>query len=240
MNTPLEEICDSANSELDDKADVDHDHSYDYSAINHDHDDDYAAINHDHDDDYAAINHDHALDYAAANHDHDDDYAIINHDHALDYAAYSHDHDLNYADIDHDHGYDYAAASHNHMVADILDFPEILTQLYVVAGSYGTESDLVPAEKIIFRHKFCEEVNFATDFAGSNMWAEVAADAETIFSITKNGSEIGTVTFAASGTVATFEMDYSETFEVGDILRVVSPVQDTTLAGIGWTFKGFR
>jgi hypothetical protein len=122
----------------------------------------------------------------------------------------------------------------------IAAIPAAPTQIYVVAGSYGTEDDLVPAEKVVFRHKFTDAVEFPAGLTGSNCWAEVAADAEAVFSITKNGSEVGTATFAAAGSSATLAMASATAFSAGDILRIVSPAQDTTLAGLAWSLRAVR
>lgn len=122
----------------------------------------------------------------------------------------------------------------------IAAIPAAPAQIYVVAGSYGTEDDLVPGEKVIFRHKFTDAVEFPAGLTNSNCWAEVAADAEAVFSITKNGSEVGTATFAAEGSAATLAMASATAFAAGDILRVVSPAQDAALAGTSWALRAVR
>jgi hypothetical protein len=266
MNAPLTEICDAINAALALKSDTTHDHDTDYADLDHTHEYTYSDINHDHDSDYSALGHTHEG-YAISTHNHDLDYAPLSHSHTVsditdfpevgtgDVIGPATNTDnyipqwngansktlkdgLSITTTIGEEGVDTAIPTEQAVREAIV--ASSTTQLYVLAGSYGTEDDLVPAEKIIFRHKFCEEVDFLIDFSGSNMWAEVAATAETVFSITKAGVEIGTATFAASGTSATFNMDYAETFNADDILRIVSPVQDATLAGIGWALKGTR
>lgn len=64
------------------------------------------------------------------------------------------------------------------------------------------------------------------------------ATSESIFTITKNGLSVGTITFSAAATSATFSGS-AGSFAIGDVLRIVSPViQDSTLADIGITLKG--
>ena len=94
--------------------------------------------------------------------------------------------------------------------------------------------------EVIFRMPFVRDVDFAAAFASSQAKAGIAATAEAIFSLEKNGSQIGTMTFAISGTTATFA-GAGGSLTAGDILTVVAPAsQDATLAAIGFTLKGKR
>lgn len=63
--------------------------------------------------------------------------------------------------------------------------------------------------------------------------ATVAATAQTIFTVKKNGSSIGTLTFAASGTAAS--KSFSDTsVAAGDYITIHAPASpDATLANIG-------
>ena len=57
----------------------------------------------------------------------------------------------------------------------------------------------------------------------------------------KNGSNIGTIDFAASATSATFTFSTSTTFNAGDDIKIVGPaVQDTTLSDVSLSIKGLR
>ena len=88
---------------------------------------------------------------------------------------------------------------------------------------------------------FTGTVNFLDDFSGSQAVAATAADAEAVFSIEKNGSEVGTITFAASGDTGSFASDNPVQFDAGDVLRLVAPgPQDADLAGISITLAGTR
>lgn len=77
-----------------------------------------------------------------------------------------------------------------------------------------------------------------TDSQGN---ALVAATATTDFDIQKNGLSIGTMSFAAAATSATFTFSSAISFAAGDILAVVAPATpDATLAGVSFVFAGMR
>lgn len=74
----------------------------------------------------------------------------------------------------------------------------------------------------------------------SQAFSAVAATASTTFNIQKNGSTIGTIIWAISGTVPTFTLASDTSFAIGDTLMVIAPSSaDTTLADIGITLQGF-
>jgi hypothetical protein len=71
------------------------------------------------------------------------------------------------------------------------------------------------------------------NMTGSVAEATVAATAQTDLDVRKNGSSVGTIRFAASGTVASFIAASAATFNSGDNLTVVAPGSpDATLAQI--------
>lgn len=75
---------------------------------------------------------------------------------------------------------------------------------------------------------------------GSRGRADIAATAETIFDIQKNGTSIGSVTFAADATVATFTAETETTLSGADsdYLKIVAPdPADVTLEDIGIGIK---
>ena len=79
--------------------------------------------------------------------------------------------------------------------------------------------------------------NFAANFAGSYGAARVAATASTAFDIQKNGSSIGTATFAIAATTAAFVTvgGTSNSMVAGDILQIIAPATpDATLFDIGF------
>lgn len=77
--------------------------------------------------------------------------------------------------------------------------------------------------------------------ASSYAKANTAAKAAATFSISRNGTSIGSFAFAASGTSATFTLSNAVTFAAGDVIQITAPATpDTTLANIAITFAGTR
>jgi hypothetical protein len=77
-------------------------------------------------------------------------------------------------------------------------------------------------------------LTLAADASGSQASAGVAATAQTDITIGKNGTGIGSVRFAAAGTVASFVGIAETDFAAGDRLSFVFPaIADATLADIG-------
>lgn len=101
-------------------------------------------------------------------------------------------------------------------------------------------NDKPTASQVLLRMPFVRAVRFADDLAGSELKAGVAATAEAIFSIKKDGVEFATATVAIAGTTATFDTASGlESFAAGDILTIVAPgTQDSTLSSVGITLKG--
>ena len=64
----------------------------------------------------------------------------------------------------------------------------------------------------------------------------MAATGSSVFNLAKNGTNFGTVTFAASGTTGTFAAASATSFAAGDVLTVTGPATaDATLADIALT-----
>lgn len=88
----------------------------------------------------------------------------------------------------------------------------------------------------LLRRLFRRDVTFKDDFAGSAAKAGVAATATTVFNVQRNGTTVGTITFAAGGTSGSFATSGSgtETFSaLTDELGIVAPASaDATLADI--------
>ena len=82
-------------------------------------------------------------------------------------------------------------------------------------------------------------LNFPIGLTGSKFTAGIAATASTVFTLKKNGTDIGTITFAASGTTGTVSFTGVQVFNINDTLTIVGPVTaDTTLADLSMSFKG--
>jgi hypothetical protein len=73
--------------------------------------------------------------------------------------------------------------------------------------------------------------------AGSGAVATTAPTATATLTVSRNGTAVGTVTFAAGQTTATFSSATAAAFAVGDRMRVIAPsTQDSTLADFTATF----
>jgi hypothetical protein len=108
---------------------------------------------------------------------------------------------------------------------------------YVVSAFYpGTLDDEAKCMLHIAVHPF----QFAIDFAGSYVKAGTGTSAEKIFSIKKNGNEIGTATFAPSGTTATLAMAVTNDIDAGDIVSIVGPTPADLIADVSFSLKGLR
>jgi hypothetical protein len=106
------------------------------------------------------------------------------------------------------------------------------------------QAGLPGASQVLLNTKMARAVAYAANFAGSTCApSDVAATASAVFSIKKNGTTVGSATYAASGTVATFTSvgGAAVSFAVGDVLTVVAPAsQDATLSGIALVLAGSR
>jgi len=105
-----------------------------------------------------------------------------------------------------------------------------------VSGSFtGTAA----TNQVVQRYVFARTVTFPVGLGGSQGSAGIDATASTTFNIQKNGTDVGTMVFAASAKMATFAMPAATAFMTGDVLTVVAPpTPDLTLANLAWTFIG--
>lgn len=94
----------------------------------------------------------------------------------------------------------------------------------------------------VLRIPVARAVAFPDDFAGSYGMASVAATASAAFEVQKNGVSIGTITFAAAATTATFATSgASVSLVAGDILSIIAPASpDATLSDPGFALAGTR
>ena len=115
---------------------------------------------------------------------------------------------------------------------------EFFDSSYDVGGAYNGAPT---ADLVLMRFPFVREVMFEAGMSLSKFVAGVAATAETIFSIQKNGVEFATATFAIGAQAATFTCALSTVFGPGNTLTVVAPnPADATLANLGWCLAGTR
>lgn len=78
----------------------------------------------------------------------------------------------------------------------------------------------------------------ADDFAGSNARLQTAPSAETVFSIQRNASQVGTLTFAASSQSGVFASSAAIEVSAGQYLDIVAPATTNGASGLRATFKG--
>ena len=110
---------------------------------------------------------------------------------------------------------------------------------YIVGNYFGS----VPvSSQLILAHVFGYiGATFPEDLATSAAYAENAATAETILTIYRNATQIGTITFAASGTQGSFSFSADVTFVQSQVLKIYAPASaDATLGGISITLVGIR
>ena len=108
---------------------------------------------------------------------------------------------------------------------------------YDIAASYeGT----IPASEVLLRFKFSRLVTFIAGLAPSTATVAAATTATKAFTLYQNGASIGSMTFAAGESVATFSLPADTIFEIDDVLTVTAPATpDVTLAGLAFTLSGF-
>jgi len=103
----------------------------------------------------------------------------------------------------------------------------------------GSWPGMPGANQVIERYIFAGAVTFPAGLGGSFGVAGTAATATSAFTIDKNGSAIGTMTFAASATAPVFSMASTEGFAAGDVMTIAAPATpDATLANLAWTLTG--
>lgn len=100
----------------------------------------------------------------------------------------------------------------------------------------------VPTDAMLaVEYVFVRSVTWPVSLTGSKGVANVAATGTSNFDLLKNGSSIGTASFAGAATTATFTFASAVTFAVGDKLKITCPATaDLTLADIAFTFLGTR
>ena len=95
----------------------------------------------------------------------------------------------------------------------------------------------------VLRIPVARSVTFSANFAGSYGKASANATGSTVFDVQKNGSSIGSITFAAGASTATFTSTggTGQSLVAGDVLSIVAPATpDATLADPGFVLVGTR
>jgi hypothetical protein len=98
------------------------------------------------------------------------------------------------------------------------------------------------AGQVLLRVKVPRDVSYLSNWVGSTSSpTDYAATSTAVFSIQKNGSQVGTATYSAGASTPAFASSGAQTFLSGDILSVVAPSpQDATLEGISIVLVGTR
>jgi hypothetical protein len=112
------------------------------------------------------------------------------------------------------------------------------------ATSYDFGSSIIGqpgAGAIVSIFTFVRAFNLPVNFSGSVATSTVPAGASAVFVVNKDGSQIGSFTFASGQTTATFSSTFSSPLAVtaASVITIVAPAtKDTALAYIGFAFKG--
>jgi hypothetical protein len=97
----------------------------------------------------------------------------------------------------------------------------------------------IMANAEVFTTQITRPMTWPASLTGSYASAKTAATASTVFTLKRNGTSIGTITFAASGTTGTFSFASSVTWAAGDLFEMDGPATaDTTLANINIDLAG--
>lgn len=101
--------------------------------------------------------------------------------------------------------------------------------------------DLSTAGALLAEIVLARPVDFPAAFTGSTGYARIAATAETVLDVQKNGANIGTATFAAASATPAFALASPTSFAAGDRLAILNEdPADATLARVSLTFAGTR
>jgi len=102
------------------------------------------------------------------------------------------------------------------------------------------KADKPSASEVLLRYPVPRTVYFDYDCSPGQAIADVAATAETVFNVKKDGATFCTITFAISGTTGTFSGE-DRTFVTGEILTLEAPASaDATLADLAFSICGVR
>jgi hypothetical protein len=97
------------------------------------------------------------------------------------------------------------------------------------------------AAALAFRFVMPRAIALPAGLAGSLAKAGTAATSAVSFTLGKNGTNIGTVDFAAGASAAAFTLPGGTSFAEGDVLEMLAPgPQDATLADVSITLMAAR
>jgi len=124
-----------------------------------------------------------------------------------------------------------SSGDHTHLPADILNSPYITAMFFP-----GKPTD---AQTVLI-HMLTIAMVLPPNLSDSQAEAKTAATGQAAFTLKKNTSSIGTITFSAS-TTGMISFTATVSFAIGDKLVIEAPgTADTTLADISISLKGTR
>jgi hypothetical protein len=131
----------------------------------------------------------------------------------------------------------YADGSANGLVAlsaPAAGIPEAKT--YLLSGAVAAKP---AASARVFHHLAGVAFTLPASLTGSAALAKTAATTQADFDIKLAGLSVGTIRWAAAGTVASFIFAVPVAVAAGDEIEITAPATaDATLADITWTIKG--
>jgi len=102
----------------------------------------------------------------------------------------------------------------------------------VAASIFGQPT----ASEVAIRFRAPRAYTLIANQTNAQARAGTAATASTVFTIAKNGTQVGTITFSAGSAVGTFSFASAVTMAVGDVLTVTAPGSaDATLADVDFS-----
>lgn len=117
----------------------------------------------------------------------------------------------------------------------ILDPPIQPNDYHVFIGS-----TMIDAQLLLFNESV-RRWQLPASLTGSRARSQVAATAETIVTLKRNGVSIGTLTWAAAGTIPVASFASAVTFEIDDTFSLHGPaIADATLSDISFDLLGNR
>lgn len=119
---------------------------------------------------------------------------------------------------------------------------ETAVEYVPISYDVGTFLPGVPVAASEVHYVCARAFTLADNFSGSRGYAQTSNATDIVFNVEKNGSVIGTITFAGGSNTATFATSGStvESFAAGDRLSIVAPGALGTLADVSITFLGTR
>lgn len=123
-----------------------------------------------------------------------------------------------------------------------------ITASTLVSGATGSPYDVgifVPGtytnSQVLGNFVMVRQVIYTNNFSPSVASCPSASSptGSVVLEIEKNGSAVGTLTFAASGTSGTFSSSSTTTFNSGDLMSIIAPsIADSTFGNLAVTLTG--